>query len=62
MSISLEEVIEQAGYSITTSKEDAIWFLSQQDEFERLKELAEDTIDRLEEEEKEEEEEDDDYE
>ena len=55
MSVSLEEVIEQAGYSITTSKEDAIWFLSQQDEFERLKELAEDTIDRLEEEEKEEE-------
>ena len=43
----------------TTSKEDAIWFLSQQDEFERLKELAEDTIDRLEEEEKEEEEEED---
>ena len=51
MSVSLEEVIESAGYSITTSKEDAIWLLSQQDEFERLKEIAEDTIDRLEKEE-----------
>lgn len=51
MSVSLGEVIEQAGYSITTSKEDANWFLAQQDEFERLKETAEDTIDRLEKEE-----------
>lgn len=51
MSVSLEEVIEQAGYNITTSKEDAIWFLAQQDEFERLKEIAEETIDRIEEEE-----------
>lgn len=51
MSVSLEEVIEQAGYSITTNKEDAIWFLAQQDEFERLKEIAEDTIERLEDEE-----------
>lgn len=59
MSVSLEGVLEQAGYNITTSKEDAIWFLAQQDEFERLKEIAEDTVDRLEEEE---EEEDDDYE
>ena len=57
MSVSLENVIESAGYNITTSKEDAIWFLAQQDEFERLKEIAEDTIDRLE---KEEEEDDDD--
>ena len=53
MSVSLGEVIEQAGYNISTSKEDAIWFLAQQDEFERLKEIAEDTIDRAEEEEQE---------
>lgn len=57
MSVSLENVIESAGYNITTSKEDAIWLLAQQDEFERLKEIAEDTVERFE---KEEEEDDDD--
>lgn len=56
MSVSLEEVIESAGYNITTSKEDAIWLLAQQGEFERLKEIAEETVERLE---KEDEEDDD---
>lgn len=51
MSVTLEEVIEQAGYNITNNKEDALWLLAQQDEFERLKEIAEDTMDRLENEE-----------
>ena len=51
MSVTLEEVIEQAGYNITTNKEDALWLLAQQDEFERMVEIAEDTIERIEDEE-----------
>lgn len=51
MSVTLEEVIEQAGYNITSNKEDALWLLSQQDEFERMMEIAEDTVERLEDEE-----------
>ncbi len=40
MSVSLLEVIEAAGYDLTT-KEDAIWLLSKQREFEELIERAE---------------------
>lgn len=39
MGILLEEVIEAAGYNLQT-KEDAIWLLSKQSEFEELVEQA----------------------
>jgi hypothetical protein len=38
--VSLLEVIESSGYDIST-KEDAIWLLSKQSEFEQLIEKAE---------------------
>lgn len=40
MSLSLREVIEEAGYDLTT-KEDCEWLISRQNEFEELIELAE---------------------
>lgn len=40
MSVSLLEVIEAAGYNLNI-KEDALWLLSKQSEFEDLVELAE---------------------
>jgi hypothetical protein len=40
MSVSLLEVIEAAGYDLTT-KEDCLWLLSKQHEFEELIEQAE---------------------
>lgn len=43
MSVSLLEVIESGGYDLTT-KEDAIWILSKQREFEELVEQAEELI------------------
>ena len=42
MSVSLQEVIEAAGYNLTDSYEDAAWLLSKQSEFEQLLEKAED--------------------
>ena len=43
MSVSLLDVIEAGGYDLTT-KEDAIWLLSKQSEFEALVEQAEEVI------------------
>ena len=43
MSVSLLEVIEAGGYDLST-KEDAIWLLSKQTEFEELVEQAEELI------------------
>lgn len=50
MAVSLLEVIESAGYDLTT-KEDAIWLLSKRAEFDELIEAAEELIDTLEEDE-----------
>ena len=46
MSVTLLEVIEAGGYDITT-KEDAIWLLSKQNEFEELIEKAQDLVDSI---------------
>lgn len=43
MSVSLLEVIEAAGYDVST-KEDATWLLSKQNEFEELVENAQDLV------------------
>ena len=48
MSVSLLEVIEAAGYDLTTV-EDANWILSKRSEFEELIEEAEELLDREEE-------------
>ena len=45
MSVSLQEVLESAGYDIENNVEDAIWLLSKQDEFEELIEKCEDFVD-----------------
>lgn len=44
MSMSLEQVINEAGYDIDTSVEDATWLLSQVNKFEELVVRAEDFI------------------
>lgn len=49
MSVSIQEVLEQAGYDIKHNIDDAQWLLSQQDEFEELCEEAEELIDESEE-------------
>lgn len=49
MSVSLLEVIEAGGYDLGT-KEDCIWLLSKQAEFEELIEQAEAKLEELEEE------------
>lgn len=49
MSVSLLEVIEAGGYNLDT-KEDAIWLLSKQSEFEELVEQAQELIEEDEEE------------
>ena len=41
MSVSLLEVLEDAGYDIKNNIDDAKWFLGQRDEFEELYEEAE---------------------
>lgn len=43
MSVSLQEVIEAAGYDLNTV-EDASWFLSKVSEFEELVTAAEDLV------------------
>lgn len=48
MSVSLREVIEAAGYDLLT-KEDALWLLSQQNNWDELVEEAEDRIEEIEE-------------
>ena len=42
MSVSLSEIIEQAGFDIKNSPVDAEWLLGQQDEFNEMCEAAED--------------------
>ena len=51
MSVSLQEVLEGAGFDIENNVEDAIWFLSKQDEFEELIEKCEEFVDNHENEE-----------
>lgn len=41
MSISLEEVLNSAGYDVVNNPDDARWFLGQKEEFESLYEKAE---------------------
>ena len=48
MSVSLQEVLESAGYDIKNNVDDAIWLLSKQDEFEKLIEECEDFVDNQE--------------
>jgi hypothetical protein len=50
MGVSLLEVIEAAGYNLTTL-EDAQWLLSKEDEFDDLVEAAEAIVDAVEDEE-----------
>lgn len=50
MGVSLLEVIEAAGYNLTTL-EDARWLLSKEDEFDDLVEAAEAIVDAAEDEE-----------
>lgn len=45
MSVSLQEVLENAGYDIKNNPEDAMWLLAQKNEFEELCEKAEETSD-----------------
>ena len=44
MSVSLLDVIEAAGYDLS-KKEDALWLLSKQDEFDILLDAAEEVVD-----------------
>ena len=50
MSVTLQEVLEHAGFDITNNIDDAEWLLSQQDEFEDLIEKAETLIEESEDE------------
>ena len=50
MSVSLQEVLESAGYDIKNNVDDAIWLLSKQNEFEELIEECEDFVDSQEDE------------
>ena len=45
MSVSLEEVLLNAGYDVKNNPEDASWFLSLSDEYEELVETATDLED-----------------
>lgn len=45
MSVSLEDVLKNAGYDIKNSLEDATWLLSQESDWEYLKEIAEEIVD-----------------
>ncbi len=45
MSVSLEDVLLNAGYDVRNNPEDASWFLSQSDEYEELVETATDLED-----------------
>lgn len=44
MSVSLEEVLESAGFKCATNPDDARWFLSQVSDFEESKEKAEEVV------------------
>lgn len=50
MSVSLLEVIEAAGYDLST-REDCVWLLSKVDEFDEIVDAVEETLERLDEEE-----------
>ena len=52
MSVSLLEVLENAGYDIKNNVDDARWFCSQADEFEELLEVAESVVEDYEEKER----------
>lgn len=52
MSVSITEVIEAGGYNLNTL-DDSEWLLSQEDEFDKLLEKAQEMIDKHEEEENE---------
>lgn len=52
MSVSLQEVLESAGYDIHNA-EDALWLISKQDEFEELLEICEEIVEKAEDEENE---------
>jgi len=49
MSVSLGDVIENAGYDIANNIDDINWLLAQRDEFDELIEYAEERKDILEE-------------
>ena len=49
MSVSITEILEDAGYDIRNNKEDAEWLLSQIDDFGDLVDEADDCIERYEE-------------
>lgn len=51
MSVSLQEVLENAGYHVESDLNDAQWLLAQTDEFEELKDRAFALIETAEEEE-----------
>lgn len=53
MSVSLLEVLEGAGYDVLHNREDAEWLLSQESDFNELREEAQDFLDREEENEQE---------
>lgn len=48
MSVSLLEVLENAGYDIKNNVEDAKWLMSQSNEWEELHETAQDLVDEYE--------------
>ncbi len=50
MSVSLSEVLSDAGFDIKNNRDDAQWLLSQRDEFDELCETADETIDKFDEE------------
>lgn len=53
MSVSLQEVLEGAGYDVLHNREDAEWLLGQEDDFDELCEGAQDFLEREEENEQE---------
>lgn len=53
MSVSLQEVLEGAGYDVLHNREDAEWLLGQEDDFDELCEEAQDFLEREEENEQE---------
>ena len=50
MSVSISEVLEDAGFDIKNNKHDALWLLSQANEFDEMLDNAEDCINKLEDE------------
>lgn len=44
MSVCLEDVLKGAGYDIKNNISDAMWLLSQESDWEELKEIAEEVV------------------